>query len=239
MTTDQKCWNAKCNKRTNHRNSYQNVLTFSNVFIILILEINSQLFDSFLKFNDNFQWFIDSNCNPILSFIQRFNVVFQFFVELRFQISSRYDVKVDNNACLKWIEKIRDYIDFYDKRDDNFSKIHQISLIAFYLKNFVRKLWFVRKIKSNSLSLNHSDKIKTLKAFFAIIKHAFKNINEEKRSKFEYYSLCQIISVWKYAYVLLQLIEKLSFKSLNVKTKKIFKINVKNHVREILFRIHN
>ena len=51
--------------------------------------------------------------------------------------------------------------------------------------------------------------------------------------------LCQTISVWKYAYVLLQLIERLFFKSSNVKIKKIFKIEIKSQVREILFRIHN
>ena len=173
----------------------------------------------------------------ILSFIQRFNVVFQSFVEFRFQISSRYDGKIDN-ACLKSIEKIRDYINFYDKRDNNFSKIHKSSLIAFYLMNFVRKFWFTCKIKSNSLSLNHSDDIEILKTFFAVIWQAYENINEEKRRRFECYFLCQIIFIRKYVYVLLQLIERLFFKLSNVKIKKIFKIEIKNHVREILFWIH-
>ena len=40
-------------------------------------------------------------------------------------------------------------------------------------------------------------------------------------------------------YVLLQLIEKLFFKSSNVKIKKIFKIKIKKYIREILFRIYN
>ena len=186
--------------------------------------MNSQSFDLFLKLNDNFQSFIDSNFNLILFFIQRFNVVSQFFVELRFQTLSCYDEKIDNNVCLKWIDKIRDYIDFYDKRDDNFSKNHKIWLIAFSLKNFARKLWFVQKIKSHSLSSNCSSKIEILKTFFAVIRHAYENINEKERRKFEYYFLCQIISVLKYVYVLLQLIEKLSFKSSNVKIKKYSKL---------------
>ena len=143
---------------------------------------------------------------------------------------------IDNNACLKWIEKIRDYIDFYDKRDNEFSKIHKILLIAFYLKNLARKLGFVRKIKSNSLLSNYSKKIEILKTFFAVIRHACKNINEKERRKFKYYFLCQIISVRKYVYVLLQLIKKLFFKSSNVKIKKIFKIEIKNYICKILFR---
>ena len=136
-------------------------------------------------------------------------------------------------------QKIRNYIDFYNKRDDNFLKIYKISLIAFYLKNLICKLWFIRKIKSNSLLLNYFDKIETLKAFFAIIQNVCKSIDKQKRRKFEYYSLCQIIFVRKYVYVLLQLIKKLFFKLSNVKIKKIFRIEIKNHAREILFRIHN
>ena len=58
------------------KNSNQDVSTFLNVFIVLILKINSQSFDLFLKFDDNYQSFIGSNLNLILFFIQRFNVVF-------------------------------------------------------------------------------------------------------------------------------------------------------------------
>ena len=118
-------------------------------------------------------------------------------------------------------------------------KIYKISLIAFYSKNFVCKLWFVRKIESNSISSNYFDKTETLKAFFAVIKHACENINEEKRRRLEYYFLCQISSVRKYVYVLLQLIERLSFKSSNVKIKKILIIEIKNYAHEILFRTIN
>ena len=38
---------------------------------------------------------------------------------------------------------------------------------------------------------------------------------------------------------MLQLIESLFFKTSNVKINKIFNIEIKNHVREILFRIYN
>ena len=83
------------------KNWNQNVSIFSNASTILIFEISSQSFDSFLKFNDNFQLSIDSNFSLILSFIQRLNVVSQFSVEFRFQTSSRYNDKIDNNACVK------------------------------------------------------------------------------------------------------------------------------------------
>ena len=221
------------------KNSNENVLTFFEMSSILIFEINLQSFNLFLKLSDSSQSSIDLNFNLILSFIQSFNVVFQFFVEFQFQISFRYDEKIDNNACLKRIEKIRNYIDFYDKRDDNFSKTYKISLIAFYLKNLTRTLGFVRKIKSNSLSSNHSNKIEILKAFFAVIRHAYEHINKKERRRFERCFLCQIISVRKYSYVLLQLIERLFFKLSSVKIKKIFKIEIKNYLREILFRIYN
>ena len=69
------------------------------------------------------------------------------------------------------------------------------------------------------------------------MKHVCENINQKECRKFEYYFLCRIIFVRKYAYILLQLIERLFFKSSNVKIKKIFKFKIKNHVRQILFRI--
>ena len=45
------------------KNSIENVLTFLEISIILIFGINSQSFDLSLKFNDNFQSFIDLNLN--------------------------------------------------------------------------------------------------------------------------------------------------------------------------------
>ena len=139
-------------------------------------------------------------------------------ITLKLQSSNKYDRSVTNDHAWTWMQKMCNYMWFYNKHSAFINKHVKINHIEDFLINKTLKLWMTKQHHSdmlnNSIWHDHPDQIDTVNQLFNMIIKTCDELNQQEWIKCDYYSLMQISSVCDFSADLLFLTYHINLSSL-------------------------
>ncbi len=80
---------------------------------------------------------------------------------------------------------MRGYIMYYEKQNVVSDEKEKINFAQGYLKDIAQHLFITQYLYTEKFLINHTQRIDTLKQFFAVLLYAFSDINHLERIKIE------------------------------------------------------
>lgn len=156
---------------------------------------------------------------------------------LKLQPPPKYDGSVEGNACEEWIEEMRAYMSYYEKRSVFADEKEKIDFAQGYLKDTAKRVWTARRKYAEGFPMGHAQRVDTLERFFAVLLHACADINHQERVRMEYQSIVQTRDVRRYVYEVLDLRAQLNPQPPEFEVREKIKSGLKDHVLDELVKI--